>query len=66
MERHEIDRLECEANGHTPPHILAKRKEEILKVTIQERMQEVFDHVEPWQNYGVFWLLVDLPKNTFR
>lgn len=47
MERHEIDHLECEANGHTPPHVLAKLKDEVRKVTVRERMQEIFEGVEP-------------------
>lgn len=52
MNRAEIDDLEIEANGHTPPHILAERKEKILRQSVTEKMEELFQDVESGQNFG--------------
>lgn len=52
MERHEIDRLECEANGHTPPAIIAEMKEKVHKLTFCEQMAELLADTESGHNYG--------------
>lgn len=54
MERDEIDRLECEANGHTPPAIIAEMKEKVHKLTYCEQMGELFRDFEN-QNLGAFY-----------
>lgn len=55
MERHEIDRLEIEANGHTPPAIIAEMKEKVQKLTFCEQMQELLRDAENGHNYGAFF-----------
>lgn len=54
MEREEIDRLDCEANGHTPPHILAEIQARVEKITYTEKMAELFQDFEN-QNLGAVY-----------
>lgn len=45
MEREEFDRLECEANGHTPHHVTgqmrAERAKRLLSIVEKENMSEL-------------------------
>lgn len=52
MEREDFDRLEIEANGHTPPAIIAEMKEKVHKLTFCEQMQELLQDTERGQYYG--------------
>lgn len=54
MERHEIDALECEANAHTPPAIMAEVREKVEKITYTEQMAELFRDFEN-QNLGAYF-----------
>lgn len=65
MERHEIDRLEIEANGHTPPHILAQKKAKIVDRLIADEVADLFADHEPGQNPGTYYR-DNLPYNTLK
>ncbi len=70
MDRHEIDHLECEANGHTPHHLSAQltlsKKERLLRVVDREAVREVIDwsQIEPGQTPD--WPNHTRPINTLR
>lgn len=46
MERQEFDRLEIEANGHTPPHIFQEKKAEIRRRLTVEEINEALNDAE--------------------
>lgn len=52
MERDELDSLECEANGHTPTHILSQVQERVEKITYADQVDELFRDNEGGQYYG--------------
>lgn len=66
MERHEIDRLEIEANGHTPSHILAEKKAKIVDRLITEEINDLFADHENGQNPGTYYHRLARPINTFK
>lgn len=53
MERQEFDRLEIEANGHTPTHILGMEKAQRVAILMRIRTKEELSELEKGQNFGV-------------
>ena len=70
MERHEIDDLECEANGKIPHHLAAQlalwKKERLIRIVDREAVREAIDwsQVEPGQTPD--WLNHTRPINTLK
>jgi len=65
MEREEFDRLECEANGHTPHHVAwqlkAERAQRLMKILEREELGKL----EPWQApIYTQYVSRDTPRNT--
>jgi hypothetical protein len=52
MEREKFDALEIEANGYTPPAIIAEMKEKVHKLSYCEQMEELLADTENGQYYG--------------
>lgn len=65
MERDEIDRLECEANGHTPHHVLGKERAERVARLLELQTREQMEELEAGQYFGPS-ILPYSPINTLR
>lgn len=51
MERHEIDPMEIEANGHIPHHLQGQLKAERVERLMKIVRKEALDQLEPGQNF---------------
>jgi hypothetical protein len=65
MENQDFDRLECEANGHTPYHLLRKEKAERVAKLLDLQTREQMGELEAGQYFGPS-ILPYSPINTLR